>query len=64
MLGKVGPLRWDKNLVALSGEVCRLFIEKFEEDPGNPDNWAAFKAFNHAAIEGRLLNAPALTAWV
>lgn len=49
-----------KDLVALSGEVYRLFIEKFEENPGSPENWAAFKAFNRAAMEGRLLNAPVL----
>src|SRR5690606_34077830 len=35
-------------------------VDKFEENPGNPDNWAAFKAFNRAAAEGRLLNAPAI----
>lgn len=51
------PLR---TLVALSGEVYRLYVQKFEEEPGSPDDWAAFKAFNRAAREGRLLNAPLL----
>ncbi|WP_336070833.1 DUF6538 domain-containing protein [Nitratireductor rhodophyticola] len=49
-----------KDLVALSGEVYRLFVDRFEDDPGSPENWAAFKAFNRAAIEGRLLNTPVL----
>ncbi|TXN74890.1 hypothetical protein FV228_04995 [Methylobacterium sp. WL18] len=35
-----------KQLVALAGEVYRLFISRFEENSGTPDNWAAFKAFN------------------
>lgn len=33
-----------KQLVALSGEVYRLMVEKFDENPGTPDRWAAFKA--------------------
>lgn len=49
-----------RNIVALSGEVYRLYVERFEENPGSADNWAAFKAFNRAASEGRLLNAPAI----
>ena len=47
-------------LVGLSGEVYRLYVEKFQDNPGDPADWAAFKAFNRAAAEGRLLNAPIL----
>lgn len=50
-----------KELVALSGEVYLLYVDKFTDDPGSLDDWAAFKAFNRAAQEGRLLNAPAIT---
>lgn len=44
-----------KQCVALSGEVYRLFVDKFEDNPGPPDTWAAVKALNRAAREGRLL---------
>lgn len=47
-----------KQLVALAGEVYRLFISRFEENPDTPDNWAAFKAINRAIEEGRLASAP------
>lgn len=47
-----------KQLVALSGEVYRLYIDQFHENPGTPDQWAAVKAFNRAASEGRLLIVP------
>ncbi|WP_296101616.1 site-specific integrase [uncultured Agrobacterium sp.] len=47
-------------IVALSGEIYRLLVDRFRENPGSPANWAAFKAFNRAAQEGRLLNAPSL----
>ena len=41
----VGPATLShKQLVALAGEVCQLFIDRFEENPGTPDNWAAFRA--------------------
>lgn len=46
--------------VALAGEVYRLYVNRFQENPGTPDAWAAFKAFNRAAKEGRLLNPPTL----
>ncbi|MCJ2044610.1 integrase [Methylobacterium sp. J-078] len=49
-----------KQVVALSGEVYRLYVEKFSDEPGAPERWAALKAFNRAAREGRLLNAPVL----
>lgn len=51
-----------RQIVALSGEVYRLFVERFDENPGNPDMWAAVKAFNRAAREGRIVTAPRLSA--
>lgn len=51
-----------RQIIALSGEVYRLFVERFEEDPGSPDMWAAVKAFNRAAREARLTTAPRLSA--
>ncbi|MGH1591032.1 hypothetical protein ACRBEV_25025 [Methylobacterium phyllosphaerae] len=47
-----------KQLVALAGEVYRLVTSRFEENPGTPDDWAAFKAFNRALKEGRIASAP------
>jgi len=51
-----------KQLVALSGDVYRLIVEKFDENPGTPDRWAAFKALSRAAREGRLALPPTITA--
>lgn len=48
--------------VALSGEVYNLFAQRFEEDPGSPDQWAAVKAFNRATREGRIDAPPPLSA--
>jgi integrase len=45
---------------ALSGEVYRLFVERFQEEPGSPAMWAAVKGFNRAAREGRTQYVPAL----
>ena len=47
-----------KQVVALSGEVYRLIVERFDEDPGSPEAWMAWKAFNRAAREGRITTAP------
>lgn len=56
---RMGPSRLShKQLVALAGEVYRLVISRFEDNPGTPDDWAAFKAFNRAIKEGRLASAP------
>ncbi|WP_407155085.1 recombinase XerD [Bradyrhizobium sp. STM 3557] len=50
-----GPQRLDhRQLVALSGDVYRLYIEIYERDPGTSFSWAAHKAFHRAAMEGRL----------
>lgn len=47
-----------RELVALSGEAYRLIVERSLDNPGTPDQWAAFKSFNRAVAEGRLMNAP------
>ncbi len=49
-----------RQIIALSGEVYRLFVERFEEKPGPPEMWAAVKTFNRAAREGRISTAPRL----
>lgn len=53
-----------KQVVALSGDVYRLVVEKFDENPGTPDRWAAFKALSRAAQEGRLVSPPKVTTEV
>ncbi len=50
-----------KQIFALSGEIYRLFVERFEEEPGSSEMWAAVKAFNRAAREGRIVTAPKLS---
>jgi hypothetical protein len=42
---------------ALAGCVYKLFANAFGENPGTPDKWAAWKAFNRAAGEGRITSA-------
>ncbi|WP_316182690.1 MULTISPECIES: phage integrase N-terminal SAM-like domain-containing protein [unclassified Bradyrhizobium] len=50
-----GPQRLDhRQLVALSGDVYRLYVEIYERDPGTTFQWAAHKAFHRAAMEGRI----------
>jgi hypothetical protein len=44
-----------EQIVGLSGEIYRLFVKNFKEAPGDPETWAAVKAVNRAAREGRLL---------
>lgn len=50
-----------REAVALSKEVYQLFIERFEDNPGSPEMWAAVKGFNRAVKEGRIATAPILT---
>jgi len=47
-----------RQMVGLAGIVYRLFAETFGENPGRPEKWAAWKAFNGAAGEGRITSAP------
>lgn len=51
-----------KQRVALAGEVYRLVVERFDENPGSPEAWAAWKAFNRASREGRIASAPRIAA--
>ncbi|MCJ2068779.1 site-specific integrase [Methylobacterium sp. J-030] len=50
-----------RQTVALSGEVYRLVVGRFEMDPGEPGDWEAWKAFHWAAMEGRVPNPPAIS---
>lgn len=51
-------------VIALSKEVYDLVVGRCQHNPGSPARWAAFKALNRAAREGRLTstNTPRLTA--
>ena len=51
-----------RQMVGLAGIVYRLFAETFGENPGRPEKWAAWKAFNRAAGEGRIISAPSVQA--
>ncbi|WP_164778033.1 tyrosine-type recombinase/integrase [Mesorhizobium sp. M7A.F.Ca.US.006.01.1.1] len=58
---RVGPTTLSqRQIIALSGEIYRLFVESFQENPGTPKDWASFKALNRAAREGRLENLPSI----
>ncbi|MER9868755.1 site-specific integrase [Mesorhizobium sp. M0136] len=58
---RVGPTTLSqRQIVALSGEIYRLYVEAFQENPGTPKDWASFKALNRAAREGRLDNLPSI----
>ena len=46
-----------RQTVGLAGIVYRLFADAFGENPGRPEKWAAWKAFNRAAGEGRITSA-------
>ena len=50
-----------KQAVALSGEVYRLVVERFEMYPGDPEDWEAWKGFHWAAMEGRIPNPPTIS---
>ena len=50
-----------KQVVALAGDVYRFYVETFGDDPGEPGNWAAIKAWNRAVLEGRVQAPPSLS---
>lgn len=50
-----------KQAVALSGEIYRLVVDRFETNPGEPEVWEAWKAFTWAAVEGRIPNPPTVS---
>ncbi len=59
---KNGPVALSrKQRSALSGEVYRLFVDRFEESPGSREAWEAVKGFNRAVREGRVELAPRLS---
>ncbi|WP_292236958.1 tyrosine-type recombinase/integrase [Mesorhizobium sp.] len=58
---RVGPTTLSqRQIIALSGEIYRLYVDAFQENPGTPKDWASFKALNRAAREGRLDNLPSI----
>jgi hypothetical protein len=57
---KLSPLS-HRQKVALSGLVYELYVKTHENEPGSPSAWAAFKAFNRAACEGRCVDVPPIT---
>ena len=46
-----------RQMVGLAGIVYRLCADTIGENPGKPEKWAAWKAFNRAAGEGRITSA-------
>ncbi len=53
-----GPTTFSqRQMVGLAGIVYRLFADTFGENPGRPEKWAAWKAFNRAAGKGRITSA-------
>jgi integrase len=57
-----GPIELThKQAVALSGEVYRLVVERFEMHPGEPADWEVWKAFHWAAMEGRIPDPPSIS---
>lgn len=42
-----------RQIVALSGEAYRLFVGRYEEEPGSPERWIAVKAVNRIITERR-----------
>lgn len=50
-----------REMVALSGETYRLYVEVHENNPGEPGKWQYHKALSRAALEGRLLDVPPAT---
>ncbi|WP_455960380.1 tyrosine-type recombinase/integrase [Methylorubrum aminovorans] len=49
-----------RQMVALAGEVYNLLRSRFDEDPGTPEAWGAWKAFVRAARQGRIATAPTI----
>ena len=59
---RAGPCELSfKQAVGLSGEIYRLVVERFETDPGVPEDWEAWKGFHWAAMDGRIPNPPTIS---
>lgn len=56
---RAGPIDLThRQVIAYAGEVYHLLFDAFNDDPGEPEHWEAWKAFTWAAIEGRVANPP------
>lgn len=42
-----------RTIMALSGEAYRLFVGRYEDEPGSPERWVAVKAVNRIITERR-----------
>lgn len=49
-----------REIVALSGDCYRLFLDECGDEPGPVENWTAIKGFNRAVREGRITVPPTL----
>lgn len=49
-----------RQMVALAGEVYALLRSRFDEDPGSPEAWEAWKGLVRAARQGRIPTAPTI----
>lgn len=49
-----------RQMVALAGEVYALLRSRFDEDPGSPQAWEAWKGLVRAARQGRIPTAPTI----
>ena len=47
-------------ILGLARLVHELYVESFEQEPGERADWIAHKALNRAVEEGRLINVPAI----
>ncbi|CAA2100544.1 Tyrosine recombinase XerC [Methylobacterium bullatum] len=47
-----------RQTLAMAGEVYRHLRQTHNENPGTPEEWAAWKAFTRAALEGRIDGVP------
>ncbi|WP_187278852.1 hypothetical protein [Methylobacterium sp. WL12] len=59
---KGGSTLTHKQMVGLAGEIYGLLRAKFDDDPGTPEMWSAWKAFVRAAREGQIPTAPTISA--
>jgi hypothetical protein len=54
-----GPTRLDfMQIMGLARLVHELYVESFQQEPGERANWIAHKALNRAVTEGRLVDVP------
>ena len=56
---RAGPVELThRQIIRFAGDVYRLLFASFNDEPGEPMHWEAWKAFTWAAIEGRVANPP------